>query len=37
MEKGDLAGDFELEDETGTPRRLSEFLGKWCSSSTRRR
>jgi peroxiredoxin Q/BCP len=28
MEKGDLAGDFELEDETGTPRRLSEFLGK---------
>ena len=28
MEKGDLAGDFELEDETGTPRRLSEFLAK---------
>ena len=26
MEKGDLAGDFELQDETGTPRRLSEFL-----------
>jgi peroxiredoxin Q/BCP len=28
MEKGDLAGDFELEDETGTPRRLSEFLAR---------
>ena len=28
MEKGDLAGDFELEDETGKPRRLSEFLAK---------
>jgi peroxiredoxin Q/BCP len=24
--KGDLAGDFELPDQTGTPRRLSEFL-----------
>ncbi|TDC84333.1 peroxiredoxin [Micromonospora sp. KC606] len=23
---GDLVGDFELPDETGTPRRLSEFL-----------
>ena len=28
MEKGDLAGDFELQDETGTRRRLSEFLSK---------
>jgi peroxiredoxin Q/BCP len=28
MEKGDLAGDFELQDETGAPRRLSEFLAK---------
>jgi peroxiredoxin Q/BCP len=28
MEKGDLAGDFELQDATGTPRRLSEFLAK---------
>jgi peroxiredoxin Q/BCP len=26
MEKGDKAPDFELPDETGTPRRLSEFL-----------
>jgi len=28
MEKGDLVADFELEDETGTPRRLSEFLAQ---------
>jgi len=28
VEKGDLVADFELEDETGTPRRLSEFLAK---------
>jgi peroxiredoxin Q/BCP len=28
VEKGDLVGDFELQDETGTPRRLSEFLAK---------
>jgi peroxiredoxin Q/BCP len=28
MEKGDLAGDFELQDETGMPRRLSQFLAK---------
>jgi peroxiredoxin Q/BCP len=26
MRKGDLASDFELLDETGTPRRLSEML-----------
>ncbi|HUY09002.1 MAG TPA: peroxiredoxin [Candidatus Dormibacteraeota bacterium] len=26
MEKGDLVADFELPDETGTRRRLSEFL-----------
>ena len=26
MEKGELAADFELPDETGTRRRLSEFL-----------
>jgi peroxiredoxin Q/BCP len=28
MKKGDLVNDFELEDENGTPRRLSEFLAK---------
>ena len=28
MKEGDLVNDFELEDETGTPRRLSEFLAK---------
>ena len=28
MEKGDLVDDFELQDETGTARRLSEFLAK---------
>lgn len=28
MEVGDAVRDFELEDETGTPRRLSEFLTK---------
>lgn len=26
MKKGDRVGDFELPDETGTPRRLREFL-----------
>jgi peroxiredoxin len=26
MEKGDVIGDFELPDESGEPRRLSEFL-----------
>jgi thioredoxin-dependent peroxiredoxin len=26
--KGDLIDDFELPDETGTPRKLSEFLAK---------
>jgi peroxiredoxin Q/BCP len=28
MEKGDHVDDFELRDETGTPRRLSEFLAQ---------
>jgi peroxiredoxin Q/BCP len=28
VEKGDLVADFALEDETGTRRRLSEFLAK---------
>ena len=28
MEKGDLVADFELADETGTPRRLSQLLAK---------
>jgi len=27
MERGDLAPDFELPDETGTPRKLSELSG----------
>ncbi len=26
MERGDVVEDFELPDETGTPRKLSEFL-----------
>ncbi len=26
MNKGDVVSDFELPDETGTPRRLSDFL-----------
>jgi len=26
METGEIVADFELPDETGTPRRLSEFL-----------
>ncbi len=26
MEIGDVVDDFELQDETGTPRKLSEFL-----------
>ena len=26
MRKGDVVSDFELPDETGTPRRLSELL-----------
>jgi peroxiredoxin Q/BCP len=26
MKKGDKVGDFELPDQTGTPRRLREFL-----------
>jgi thioredoxin-dependent peroxiredoxin len=28
MEKGDLAPDFELPDEDGTPRRLSDLVAK---------
>jgi peroxiredoxin Q/BCP len=28
MQKGDLVADFELRDETGSPRRLSEFLAR---------
>lgn len=28
MKAGDTAADFELPDETGTPRRLSDFLAK---------
>ena len=28
MERGDIVPDFELPDETGTPRKLSEFLAK---------
>lgn len=28
MEKGDQVADFELSDETGTPRRLSAFLAE---------
>jgi len=28
LAKGDLVDDFELPDETGTPRRLSDFLAK---------
>jgi peroxiredoxin Q/BCP len=28
MERGDVVEDFELPDETGTPRRLSEFLAQ---------
>jgi peroxiredoxin Q/BCP len=28
MQKGDHVDDFELPDETGTPRRLSEFLAR---------
>jgi peroxiredoxin Q/BCP len=28
MERGDVVEDFELPDETGTPRKLSEFLAK---------
>ncbi len=28
MKAGDTVSDFELPDETGTPRRLSEFLAK---------
>ena len=28
MERGDVVDDFELPDETGTPRTLSEFLAK---------
>ena len=28
MERGDIVEDFELPDETGTPRKLSEFLAK---------
>jgi peroxiredoxin Q/BCP len=28
MEKGELVEDFELQDETGTLRRLSEFLAR---------
>jgi peroxiredoxin Q/BCP len=28
MEPGDIVDDFELPDETGTPRKLSEFLAQ---------
>jgi peroxiredoxin Q/BCP len=28
MEIGDVVHDFELDDETGTPRKLSDFLAK---------
>ena len=28
MKAGDTVGDFELPDETGTPRKLSEFLAR---------
>ena len=28
MERGDIVPDFELPDETGTPRKLSEFLAQ---------
>jgi thioredoxin-dependent peroxiredoxin len=28
MKSGDVVSDFELLDETGTPRRLSDFLAK---------
>jgi len=28
MDRGDIVDDFELPDETGTPRKLSEFLAK---------
>jgi peroxiredoxin Q/BCP len=28
MEIGDVVDDFELDDETGTPRKLSDFLAK---------
>ncbi len=28
MKTGDLVGDFELPDENGTPRKLSDFLAK---------
>ena len=28
MEKGDQVADFELSDESGTPRKLSEFLAQ---------
>lgn len=28
MDQGDLVDDFELPDESGTPRRLSEFLAE---------
>jgi thioredoxin-dependent peroxiredoxin len=28
LAKGDLVDDFELPDETGSPRRLSDFLAK---------
>ena len=28
MKRGDVVSDFELPDETGTPRKLSEFLAR---------
>jgi peroxiredoxin Q/BCP len=28
MQRGDVVADFELPDETGTPRKLSEFLAR---------
>ena len=28
MQKGDIVDDFELPDETGTPRKLSDFLAQ---------
>ena len=29
MQEGSLAADFELEDTTGTVRRLCDFEGRW--------
>ena len=40
MKRGDTVADFELPDQTGTPRKLSALLvrrARSCCSSTRRR